>query len=79
MRVADDGEQSVKHEGDDRGASADTADERDRDQEAEERQAGNRLEDVSEPEHRWAEARPSRQQDPQRHTDGYGDEGGGPH
>ena len=57
----------IEHE--DRDARAEAADERQRQQEAEHRQARNRLDDVGEPDDRRAEPRPPRGEDPDRHAE----------
>ncbi len=77
---ADDGrphdrQQRVEHQHHERGAGADAADERHRQQEAEHRQARNRLDDVGDADQRRRQPGTPRREDAERHADGHGDRG----
>ncbi len=76
--VAQDRQQRIQHEGDDRRADADATDEGDRDQEAEEGQARDRLGKVGEGEDGTREPRAAGEGDAEghseRHRDARGDE-----
>ena len=78
QRVAQNRQQRVEHQRHDRRALADAADERNRNQKPEQRQAGHGLHDVGETQHRAPPARPPRGRDTGRHgqrdRDRHGDE-----
>ena len=73
MRVLKDGKNPVDDERHDRGARADPAEQRNRNQESEEGEARNRLHDVGRAEDRARQPRPAGQRHPDGHADRDGD------